>query len=62
MRPDPGRGGGAGNVSLGSFSLGGFGEAAVDEVAVLPLPTGFFANKVGPDELFRSVSFFLLSI
>jgi hypothetical protein len=48
MRPDPGRGGGVGYNSFGSLSLWGFGDAAAEEVAVLPGPLPFFEIVVGP--------------
>ena len=58
IRPDPGRGGGTGFVSFGSFCFGGFGDAVAEEVAVLPLPKAFL-RAIGPDEFLRSVSLFL---
>lgn len=51
MRPDPGRGGGVGYSSFGSFSslgLCGLGEAAAEDVAVLPEPMAFFEIVDGP--------------
>jgi hypothetical protein len=51
MRPDPGRGGGVGNNSFGSFgslSLWGLGDAAAEEVAVLEGPILFFEMVDGP--------------
>jgi hypothetical protein len=48
MRPEPGSGGGVGYVSLASLSLGGLGEAAADDVAVLPAPMAFLETVWRP--------------
>lgn len=44
MRPDPGRGGGVGHSSFASLALGGFGDAAADDVAVLPFAIVFLGT------------------
>lgn len=43
IRPEPGRGGGAGKSSL-SLGFDGFGDAAVEDVAVLAGAAGFFVK------------------